>query len=54
MALAARPVVVNGTAGIAAYADGQVYSVAAFTVVDGRIVAIDIVTDQARLRALGL
>jgi RNA polymerase sigma-70 factor (ECF subfamily) len=54
MALAARPVVVNGTAAVAAYADGQVYSVAAFTVVEGRIVAIDIVTDPKRLQALDL
>ena len=52
MALAARPVVVNGVAGVAATADGATYSVAAFTVVDGRIVAIDILTDPDRLRAL--
>ena len=50
MALAARPVLVNGVAGVAAVADGELYSVAAFTVVDGRIVGIDIVTDPERLR----
>jgi RNA polymerase sigma-70 factor (ECF subfamily) len=54
MALAARPVVVNGVAGVAAIADGAAYSVASFTVVDDRIVAIDILTDPDRLRALSL
>ncbi|HEX2896155.1 MAG TPA: sigma-70 family RNA polymerase sigma factor [Marmoricola sp.] len=52
MALAARPVVVNGTAAVAAVRDGVTYSIAAFTVVDGRIVAIDILTDPERLRRL--
>ena len=50
LALASRPVLVNGVAGIAARADGRIYSVAAFTVVDDRIVAIDIVTDPDQLR----
>ena len=50
LALAARPVLVNGVAGIAALDDGRLYSVAAFTVVDGRIVGIDIVTDPEQLR----
>ena len=54
LAMASRPVLVNGAAGIAVEADGAVYSVAAFTVVDGRIVEIDIVTDPERLRALGI
>jgi RNA polymerase sigma factor (sigma-70 family) len=52
MALAAKPVVVNGVAGVTAMADGATYSVASFTVVDGRIVSIDILTDPERLRAL--
>jgi RNA polymerase sigma factor (sigma-70 family) len=52
LALVSRPVVVNGTAGVAAYVDGAPYSVAAFTVVDDRIVAIDIVTDPVRLHGL--
>jgi RNA polymerase sigma-70 factor (ECF subfamily) len=55
-ALASRPVLVNGTAGVlvdgAAGPEGVPYSLAAFTVVDGRIVAIDIVTDPERLRSL--
>ncbi|MGY2876891.1 RNA polymerase sigma factor (sigma-70 family) [Marmoricola sp. URHA0025 HA25] len=50
LALSSHPVLVNGVAGVAATDDGRLYSVAAFTVVDGRIVGIDIVTDPAQLR----
>jgi RNA polymerase sigma-70 factor (ECF subfamily) len=53
LGLDARPVLVNGVAGVAASADGAPYSMAVFTVVDDRIVSIDIYTDPARLRALG-
>lgn len=53
MALATRPVLVNGAPGVAAVVDGAVWSLAAFTVVDGRIVEIDIISDPTRLRALG-
>jgi RNA polymerase sigma factor (sigma-70 family) len=53
LAVSARPVLVNGVAGVAASIDGEPYSVAVFTVVDDRIVAIDIFTDPARLRAAG-
>ena len=52
MAMASRPVLVNGVAGVAVSVDGEPYSVAVFTVVDGRIVAMDIFTDQDRLHAL--
>ena len=52
MALASRPVLVNGVAGVAVDIDGEPFSLAAFTVVDGRIVQIDIISDRARLRAL--
>jgi hypothetical protein len=52
LALASRPVLVNGAVGVAVDVDGEPYSVAAFTVVDGRIVAMDIVTDRERLREL--
>jgi len=52
LALVSRPVLVNGAAGVAVDVDGQPYSVAAFTVVDDRIVEIDIVTDPVQLRAL--
>jgi RNA polymerase sigma-70 factor (ECF subfamily) len=51
-----RPVLVNGAASVLvdgpAGPDGVPYSLAAFTVVDGRIVAIDIVTDPERLGSL--
>jgi RNA polymerase sigma factor (sigma-70 family) len=53
LAVVARPVLVNGVAGVAASIDGEPYSIAVFTVVDDRIVAIDIFTDPARLRAVG-
>jgi RNA polymerase sigma-70 factor (ECF subfamily) len=52
--LVSRSVLVNGVAGVAAYLDGTPYSLAAFTVVDGRIVQIDIITDRDRLRELGM
>jgi RNA polymerase sigma-70 factor (ECF subfamily) len=52
-AVSTRPVLVNGVAGVAASMDGEPYSIAVFTVVDDRIVAIDIFTDPARLRAAG-
>jgi RNA polymerase sigma-70 factor (ECF subfamily) len=54
LALESRPVLVDGAAGVAAVVDGVVRSVAAFTVVDGRIVEIDILSDAERLRALGI
>lgn len=54
MALASRPVLVNGAAGVLVEVDGAAYSLAAFTVVDGRIVEIDIIADPARLAALGV
>jgi RNA polymerase sigma-70 factor (ECF subfamily) len=54
LAASARPVLVNGAAGVATLLDGEPYSLAAFTVVEDRIVAIDILLDQERLRALGL
>lgn len=53
LAVVARPVLVNGVAGVAASVDGEPYSVAVFTVVDDRIVEIDIYTDQERLRSVG-
>jgi RNA polymerase sigma-70 factor (ECF subfamily) len=48
----ARPVLVNGAAGLMAYADGQPISLMAFTIVDDRITEIDILLDPERLRAL--
>jgi RNA polymerase sigma factor (sigma-70 family) len=49
-----RWVVVSGTPGLVAYEDGKVLSMGAFTVVAGRIVEIDIISDPDRLQALGL
>jgi RNA polymerase sigma factor (sigma-70 family) len=55
LALVVRPVLVNGAAGVIALdADGVPYSVASFTVIDGRIVEIDIVTDRDQLRRSGV
>jgi hypothetical protein len=50
----ARPVLVNGTAGLVAAPHGQPFSVLGFTVTNGRIVEIDILADPARLRRLDL
>jgi RNA polymerase sigma-70 factor (ECF subfamily) len=50
----ARPVLVNGAPGFAAFADGQPLSLIAFTVVNDRIVALNILTDPDRLRTLSL
>lgn len=45
---------VNGAPGAIAFLDGEMASVAAFTVVDGLIVAVDILTDRARLAKIDL
>jgi RNA polymerase sigma-70 factor (ECF subfamily) len=52
MAPLARPVLVNGAAGVVAATGGRVLSVMAFTVTDGRISAIDVLLDPARLATL--
>jgi RNA polymerase sigma-70 factor (ECF subfamily) len=52
MAMVSRPMLVNGVAGVAVDVAGKPWSIAAFTVLDGRIVAMDIISDEARLRAL--
>jgi len=49
-----RPVLVNGVAGFVAAPGGRPVSLMAFTVVGGRIVAIDALTDQERLARLDL
>ncbi|MEU6981570.1 MULTISPECIES: RNA polymerase sigma factor SigJ [unclassified Streptomyces] len=51
---AARPVVVNGAAGLVSLADGRPVGLMAFTIVADRIVGIDIVADPERLAALGV
>jgi RNA polymerase sigma-70 factor (ECF subfamily) len=48
----ARPAVVNGAAGAVVGRDGRLFSVVAFTVSDGRIAAIDVVADPAKLSAV--
>lgn len=47
-----HPVLVNGTAGVVVAPHGEPGSVMAFTVVDGRIVAIHVLADPERLRGL--
>ncbi|WP_028067559.1 sigma-70 family RNA polymerase sigma factor [Solirubrobacter soli] len=44
-----RPVLVNGGPGIVVAPEGKVVTVMAFTVVDGRIAAIDAIADPGRL-----
>ncbi|MBZ4318232.1 RNA polymerase sigma factor SigJ [Streptomyces huiliensis] len=48
-----RPALINGTAGVVVAMEGRApISVMAFTVVDGRIVAIDVLMDPERLAGL--
>src|SRR3954451_6136943 len=49
-----RPALVNGAAGVVVAPGGRPFSVMGFTVVDGRIVAIDGLADPERLRELDL
>ncbi|HEX2577031.1 MAG TPA: sigma-70 family RNA polymerase sigma factor [Aquihabitans sp.] len=51
-ARAAVPVTVNGAAGVVIVARGRPVSVMGFTVVDGRVAAIDVVADPDRLAGL--
>ena len=44
-----RPVLVNGVAGVVVAPQGRVFSVMAFTVAGGKVVAIDALADPARL-----
>jgi RNA polymerase sigma factor (sigma-70 family) len=50
----ARPALVNGAAGFVVAPRGRPVAVAGFTVVDDRIVEIDLLADPARLRKLDL
>jgi hypothetical protein len=49
-----RPAVINGAAGVIVAPHGRPFSLMAFTVTRGRIVAIDALSDPARLRELDL
>ena len=50
----ARPVLINGTAGVVSVVGGRPYSVMGFTVTGGRIVAIDVLYDPQRVAGLDL
>ena len=52
--LVMKPALVNGAAGVVSTQDGRPFSVGAFTVRRGRIVAMDWLADPARLRELDL
>jgi RNA polymerase sigma factor (sigma-70 family) len=54
IAATARPVLVNGVAGIVSWVGKEPFSIMAFTVNRGKIVAIDVLTDPAELRRLDL
>jgi RNA polymerase sigma-70 factor (ECF subfamily) len=54
MAPFVRPALVNGTPGAVVVPRGKPYSVMAFTVASGRIVALDILVDPERLARLDL
>ncbi|MEU9301017.1 sigma-70 family RNA polymerase sigma factor [Streptomyces sp. NPDC048269] len=51
---AGHPALVNGTPGVVSMSQGRPLSVMAFTVVDGKITAIDILTDPERLARIDL
>jgi RNA polymerase sigma-70 factor (ECF subfamily) len=50
----ARPALINGTAGFVVTSNDKPYSVLAFTVVDAKVVEIDILADPVRLNQLSL
>jgi RNA polymerase sigma factor (sigma-70 family) len=49
-----RPALVNGVAGVVVAPEGRPFSIMAFTVVEGRIVAIDALSDPERLERVDL
>ncbi|WP_406859943.1 sigma-70 family RNA polymerase sigma factor [Streptomyces sp. HUAS MG47] len=53
-AAGAHLVLVNGSPGVVSVTDGRPLSVMSFTIRDGRVTALDILTDPDRLAALGL
>jgi hypothetical protein len=54
LGLLTQPALINGVAGTVTTRDGQPFSVGAITVRGGKIVALDILADPARLRQLDL
>ncbi|HEX7097424.1 MAG TPA: sigma-70 family RNA polymerase sigma factor [Acidimicrobiales bacterium] len=49
-----HPALINGAAGVVVTLDGRPFSILAFTVVDGRIIAIDSFAGDERLRRIDL
>ncbi len=49
-----QPALINGVAGLVSTLDDEPYAVGAFTVRGGKVVALDILADRERLRALDL
>jgi RNA polymerase sigma-70 factor, ECF subfamily len=49
-----RPALINGAAGVVVASERRVFSVMAFTVAHGKVVAIDVLADPDRLRELDL
>jgi RNA polymerase sigma factor (sigma-70 family) len=49
-----RPALINGAVGLVTMRDGEPFSLQGFTVRNGKIVAMDILADRARLRQLDL
>jgi RNA polymerase sigma-70 factor (ECF subfamily) len=49
-----RPALINGTAGVVVVTGRQVQSIMAFTVVHGRIAAIEVLLDPERLAAVDI
>jgi RNA polymerase sigma-70 factor (ECF subfamily) len=54
MAPYVRPALINGAAGVVVTPKGRPFSLMGFTVVDGQIVEIDVITDPVRLAKLDL
>jgi RNA polymerase sigma factor (sigma-70 family) len=54
MDLDVRPALVNGVPGGVAFREGELFSVGAFTIRDGKIVAMDFLADPERLARLDL
>lgn len=54
LAAVAKPALVNGATGVVAFREGRPVSAVAFTIWGERITALDITTDQERLRGLDL
>jgi RNA polymerase sigma-70 factor (ECF subfamily) len=49
-----RPALINGAAGFVGYLDGRLFSIAAVTVRNGKIVELDFFNDPERLRLIDL